>query len=158
MVHPQRIIGIDPGLTTGLVSFTVVEDEIACIESYELDYRGVGSYLSTALHQGDLVACESFTITLATAKKSQAPWSLEVIGIVRYMCSRYQLEPRLSAPVTNKGLISDGVLKRAGLYDFYDPMTGKKPASNHIRDAARAALYLTITELGLMKHVLIGQE
>ena len=136
-----RFVGIDPGLVTGLCSFTILEDEVGCVEHYQINHIGVGQYFEDRSNDwgkpGVIVAMESFIITPGTTKKTQAPWSLETIGIVRYFVEKSGGQLRMSAPSAHKKLISDDVLKRAGLHF---------PGEGHATDAARVALNVAIVD------------
>lgn len=84
------VLGIDPGLATGLclVDWSdrnnpklIWSKEVNIPEFYEI----VPSTIEE--HKDNLtVVCENFIITVSTAKKSPAPWSLELIGLTRYLC------------------------------------------------------------------------
>lgn len=84
------ILGIDPGLATGLslIDWTdkdnpslVWSKEVDMLEFYELVPSTIDEYKDCLT-----VVCENFIITVSTAKKSPAPWSLELIGLTRYLC------------------------------------------------------------------------
>lgn len=144
----MRVIGIDPGKVTGICSFAISEEKLpVCVEAYELDYVGVGQYLEgmNLVSSETVVICEAFIITPQTAKNSQAPWSLEVVGLSRYICAKAGVPFFLQAPSSAKRLVTDGVLHSGGLY-----FKGKP----HACDAARHALFYVLTELKLMQHSL----
>jgi hypothetical protein len=148
----MRIIGVDPGKVTGICSFYLDEysEHPELVTPYELELSGVGQYFQNQLGSfNTVVACEAFIITPQTAKNSQAPWSLETIGIVRYFCEKASVPFFLQAPSSAKRLVTDGVLKRAGLYF---------PGKGHSMDAARHALYLAMTSYGFMQHSLKVEE
>lgn len=145
-----RFVGVDPGLKTGLCSFTVSEeDEITHGEHYEIDHLGVGQYFENSItdwgDSGVIVAMESFIITPGTTKKTQAPWSLETIGIVRYFVEKAGGSLRMSAPSAHKKLITDDVLKRAGLHF---------PGEGHATDAARVGLHCAMIDHKLARWAL----
>lgn len=149
----MRFVGCDPGLVTGICSFTVLDDETAaCVDHYQLDHLGVGHYFerrnSDWGHDDIIVAMESFILTPG-GKKTAAPWSLETIGVVRYFVERARGGLRMSAPSAHKRLVSDQVLKNAGLW---------KPGQGHACDAARVALHVAIIDFGLMKWALKGED
>ena len=83
-----HILAIDPGLLTGMSFFewdkesgqhpTLVWSAEVTFEEYAPKIRGV-----LADHPAALIVCERFTINVETAKKSQAPFSLECIGVVK---------------------------------------------------------------------------
>lgn len=134
-----RIVGIDPGLTTGLVSFAIEDDKISCIESHELDIVGIGDYFSSCVDKNTIVAYE-------VANKFQASGHLssEVIGLARY----FSLECGSQfIPVTqssHKKLITRQVLKNSGLL----------VKGVHARDAAGVAIFTAVTKLNCIQWVL----
>lgn len=84
------IIAIDPGLASGCAHVTIGPRGFAIMSTDELDPLGTGQWLRTALrlvpdHDTTAVIIERFTITEKTARNSQAPWSLEVIGQSRWI-------------------------------------------------------------------------
>jgi hypothetical protein len=143
----MRFIGLDPGKTSGLVSFAVMEDEICCVEHLQLDHLGVGHYFAHAPNswgeEDIVVAVESFT--MSNGPRTQAPWSLETIGLVRYFVEREGGRLHMAFPSAHKSLIKDKVLKRAELYF---------PGEGHANDAARVALYIATAEYELLKWTL----
>lgn len=82
------LLSIDPGLATGIClidisdpeePFKVWSKEVSVEEFYD----GIAGILATPnLH----VVMEDFKITVETGKLSDAPWSLNLIGIVQYLC------------------------------------------------------------------------
>lgn len=154
----MRFIGVDPGLVTGLVSFNAQDNEtlpLWGIQHWQLDHIAVGVWFDQwkstngISHQDTIIAMESFIITPGTAKKTQAPWSLETIGMVRYFVETAGLKLRMSAPSAHKKLITDDVLKRAGLWF---------PGEGHACDAARVALHVAIVDHKLLKKSLYDEE
>lgn len=157
----MRFIGVDPGLLSGLVSFWVDEetDVIGGVEHYQLDHINTASYFEgcrarwRAAGNGGptdtVVAMESFIITPGTAKKTQAPWSLETIGAVRYFVETAGLSLRMSAPSAHKKLVSDSVLKSAGLY-----FRGE----GHATDAARVAVHVAMVDHKMLRDHLKGED
>lgn len=139
----QRIIGLDPGGTTGIVSFTVSSEGINCVESYELDLYGVGEYLEDTWLTDTIVAWE-------VANKFQASGhvSSEVIGLIKYIAGREGAEMKPVTQSSHKKLISRDVLKRAGLY----------VKGTHAKDAAGVGLYVAVTHLKLVQGVLRPEE
>lgn len=82
----RYIIAIDPGLKTGMCLFQWDgENEPILMWSVELDMHEVAPYVRGALteHPELEFAVERFTINAQTAKKTQAPYSLELIGVIK---------------------------------------------------------------------------
>lgn len=156
----MRFIGVDPGLVTGLCSFWVDEDDsVNSVEHYQLDHIGTAAYFEGCRvlwkREGNggptdtVVAMESFIITPGTAKKTQAPWSLETIGAVRYFVETSGLSLRMSAPSAHKKLVSDAVLKSAGLH-----FRGE----GHATDAARVAVHVAMVDYKMLRGHLKGED
>lgn len=144
-----RFIGVDPGLVTGLCSFNAQDSEVLPIwgiEHWQLDHIAVGQWFENwkstngISHKDTVIAMESFILTPG-GKKTAAPWSLETIGVVRYFVETAGLSLRMSAPVAHKKLVTDDVLKRAGLWF---------PGEGHACDAARVALHVAIVDRKLL--------
>lgn len=82
------LLSIDPGLATGLClidisdpdnPFKVWSKEVSVEEFYD----GIAGIMATpTVH----VVIENFLITVETGKLPEAPWSLNLIGIVQYLC------------------------------------------------------------------------
>jgi hypothetical protein len=121
---PRAIYAWDPGLHTGLAMC----DQLGKVELAELDILSVyGSahHLTDALYR-PMHVCESFIINQATIRKTQAPWSLELIGLLRYVADRSGVDFVLQPPSAKK-FCNDKRLRALGLWD----------RSDHARDAAR---------------------
>lgn len=145
----MRMISVDPGLVTGLVSFAVDDDKVNCLESYQVDHIGLGHYFSAIKWTSEtIVVVEKFTITSGTAKKSQAPWSLESTGICRYFTESAGFEMFQHMPSAHMNLVSNQVLKNAGLF----------VPGEHARDAARVGLFHLITKEKVLKWTLKTEE
>lgn len=151
------LAGIDPGLVTGVCQFSIDEQGVVSnVSSDELDHLGVGHWMKTVMvnrhcHRGGpklQIVCEKFIITTQTAKNSQAPWSLEVTGLVRWYAERYGFSLYQPLPSQTKALITDDVLKRAGLY----------VKGGNARDAARAALYYVVSQHRIGLQYLLAPE
>ena len=83
----RYIYAVDPGKMTGLALFSVEPGAEPTLEwSGEVDFS---SFVFEARKAFELygdnleVICEKFTINAQTAKKAQAPYSLEVIGALK---------------------------------------------------------------------------
>lgn len=138
----MQIVSYDPGLTTGV---SIYEDGEFWGEQYT--FRQVGDMLQNlsapgVMKKDAVVVCESFTINNQTARNSQAPWSLEVIGLIRYFAMVNHLELVFQQPSAAKRLITDEVIKRAELW---------VPGKPHQMDAVRHMLLFAITAKGMFK-------
>lgn len=145
MKAPRAILAIDPGLTTGIAVVTADGTDLELVESDELDVMATGYRVRDLLwdlyqeHGDDFaVVIERFTITAATAKNSQAPWSLKVIGMVEWLVhDAAGLPPEgvitFQGPAEAKKLITNDILKKHGLWHV--------GGAGHANDAIRHAVY-----------------
>lgn len=146
----SQIVAWDPGLVTGVCIW-----ENDDVEGFQCTFRQVGDLLLAlsapdVMQKDAVVVCESFTINNQTARNSQAPWSLEVIGLIRYFSMVQHLEIFFQQPSAAKRLITDDVIKRAGLW---------KKGAPHQMDATRHMMLYDITSgKGLYKECLIQEE
>lgn|SRR5688572_1589663 len=139
-----RIVGVDPGQTTGVVSFVIDDkDEIHCIEHEQLDLVSTGHYLRDRLNEGAIVCYE-------VANKFQASGhiSSEVIGLVKYFSKVNGSQCVGVTQSAHKRLVTKDVLKRAHL----------DVKGDHAKDAARIGLFHAITKLNLGKSYLAQGE
>lgn len=87
---PKRyILAIDPGKATGMALFSLEPGQEPVLEwSKELEQNEVAEAVRSVLWAPEKrlfldVVCERFVINAQTVRNSQAPYSLEVIGIVK---------------------------------------------------------------------------
>lgn len=116
----QYILAIDPGLATGVGLMDVSDPgnpiklwtkEVDIIEFYNL----VPGIIEEYADQDLMVVCENFIITVATAKKTQSPWSLNLIGIVQYFCYMNNVPVYLPKPAERE-FTSNEMLRHFGLW------------------------------------------
>jgi hypothetical protein len=139
----MRIVGVDPGKTTGICSFALggeYHDEAVCVHHYEFDLFALGYFLEQ-ITQSDVVVVEQYRYN----PKKPANWSLEIIGLCRWFTGKSGARLVFRTPAQAKALCSNEVLKRAGLYF---------PGKGHACDAARLGLHWVLTDLYQMQHVL----
>jgi hypothetical protein len=83
------------------------------------------------------IVVERFTITAETGKKSQSPWSLEIIGAIKYICHINGLpEPTLQTPTDAKNFSPNPRLKALALWH--------RGGHGHALDALRHALLYAV--------------
>jgi len=132
------VIAVDPGKTSGVATWDGEK-----FDSMELDVSSFFDDVHTMIHQavgrGDTVrlVSESFIITVHTAKNTQATWSLELIGVLKFFAHAYKLEPLvLQQPSTGKAFGTDAKLRHMGWY---------RKGMGHANDAARHLLTFMAT-------------
>lgn len=147
------VIAIDPGLATGAAvgQFPTKFGNPTLIETAELEVDDVVPWLRTQLlrHPDALVACETFTITAATAKKSQATWSLEHIGAIKQHLrdiDGHLGRLHMQSPGDAKRVFPNEALKALGLWH----VGGEGHAIDAIRHMCLAALGQAWVQVGVL--------
>lgn len=135
----MRILAVDPGLRSGMATWydgawaAHTEDPMPGLTWADIQIND---------HGVDLVVCESYKVTMETAKKSQQLWSLEIIGAVRWLCHRHGVEFVLQTPAAAKTFCPDARLRQMNMWT-----PGKE---DHARDATRH-LILALAKAGQLK-------
>jgi hypothetical protein len=142
------VLGVDPGKTSGIAMVSWDKEHNRTpgvewsVEASEDDFaeeilRGLDMPRTGGFH----VVCESFVINMQTAKNSQAPWSLEHIGVLKYLCDRRNY-PRsqitFQAPANAKSMFPNPALQKLG--------TWHRGGAGHANDAIRHALLRLVRE------------
>jgi len=154
------VLAVDPGKASGiaLVTWSGGSDDlpklIYAIEAQPEDY---GTSLRTLLSQGQestnlKVVCERFVINAATVRNSQAPYSLEQIGVLKHICreGNYLVENiAFQAPVDAKNMFPNDALRKIGTWHV--------GGEGHANDAIRHAL-LSLTRQGWVPRVLLDKD
>lgn len=139
----KAVLAVDPGLTSGIcfVTWSGDRSEDPVIEmSVEADEESYSTHLRDYMDRWEdyssfTVACERFTINAQTVRNSQAPYSLEQIGILKQICRDhgYPVEDiKFQAPVDAKNMFPNKALKILGLWH----VGGAGHALDSIRHAA----------------------
>jgi hypothetical protein len=143
------ILSVDPGKATGVCLFTIDEGEDPkLIWSEECDYKEfrnvVRNGFSYAKAKGDKlpeVVCERFIINAQTVRNSQAPFSLEQIGMLKLIVLDWEADPEkisMQSPADAKAMFDNKKLKTLGYWHV--------GGEGHALDAIRhAVLYLVKT-------------
>jgi hypothetical protein len=156
------VFSVDPGKASGLAIISW-EPEFGQIDprvewSAEVQPEQFGDEVKRCLdynknpYEGFYVACESFTINAQTAKNSQAPWSLENIGVLKYLCREagYPVEKiAFQAPVNAKNMFPNPALKTL--------KTWHRGGEGHANDAIRHGL-LRLVHAGWKPVKLLSQN
>jgi len=135
------VLAVDPGKMTGvaLLGWSGVPDDVPeIIYSGEVDEEEFPHVIQSLLDKKDefedfKVVCEQFTINLQTAKKSQAPFSLEQIGVLKFVCRQNQIYGVLfQSPADAKNMFPNPNLKTLKIWH--------KGGEGHALDALRHGL------------------
>jgi hypothetical protein len=128
-----NVLSVDPGKVTGYVIWidgTRIEGELPARE-FLLKAESI-----IENKEVDFVISERYIIGAQTGKFSQAPWSLEQIGVLRHICEKHNVPFVLQNASDAKRFSTDERLDGIGWY--------KPPGAGHARDAQRhLLLYLT---------------
>lgn len=119
------VLSVDPGKATGLALFSFVKgQEPVMIESFEASFETYASWIRSTLDKvaemSDsettlTIVCERFTINAQTVKNSQAPYSLEHIGILKQIVMDYGGSPDdivFQSPADAKAMFDNPKLKK----------------------------------------------
>lgn len=139
------VFAVDPGKASGIAiiswepAFGIIDPRIEL--SIEVQPEDFAKAVQEGLKYNNnpleefYVACESFTINAQTAKNSQAPWSLENIGVLKHLCREadYPVDKiAFQPPVNAKNMFPNPALKTLGLWH--------RGGEGHANDAIRHAL------------------
>lgn len=96
------LLCVDPGLLTGMALLDISEQENPVVlgsDEYGVkDFYLRAEEIIAKLGPDVIVVVENFIITTATAKKSQAPWSLRGVGVMEFLCLKYGAQMVLQTP------------------------------------------------------------
>lgn len=116
------IYAVDPGLASGVALLHApAKGEIEKLGSWEMavtETEDSTAKIIETYREHDLrVVIERFTVNEQTAKKSAAPWSMELIGSLKYICRiNGAREPVLQTPADAKNFAPNPRLKALGLW------------------------------------------
>lgn len=151
------VLSVDPGKASGIavISWTGVPDELPIVEySIESQPDQYGMEIRILLNQwmrseNFSVACESFIINAQTVRNSQAPYSLEQIGILKFLCRDLGYDPDqiiFQSPANAKAMFPNPALKTLG--------TWHRGGEGHANDAIRHGL-LCLVKRGWVPRALL---
>ncbi len=151
------ILSVDPGQISGvcLIEWSENQEDLPKkIFSTEVDPDNFALSIDTGLmnwksYNRFYVVCERFVITAQTVRNSQAPYSLEQIGVLKHLCRINGYKPSeiaLQAPVDAKSMFSNESLKKIGTWHV--------GGGGHANDSIRHAL-LKLTKVGWKPKILL---
>lgn len=141
---PPHCFALDPGLASGIaeLEYDHVHNRLTLTASYETTRDEVGWRLENFCtrykpHEAMVVA-EHFIITPKTATNSQAPWSLEINGMCKWIVHKMwgvDIERALHLQVKSHvdPLITNPVIRKLGLWH--------KGGAGHANVAIRHGVY-----------------
>jgi hypothetical protein len=134
----RYVLAVDPGKATGVSFFSFEKGgEPVLMFSWELQFETFAPIIRWALenYPNTEVVCERFTITAQTAKNSQAPYSLEHIGILKQIMLDNGKGPEklvYQSPADAKNMFPNPSLKKLGYWH--------KGGAGHALDSMRHGL------------------
>ena len=138
----KLVLSIDPGKASGIALFAFIEGEdpeLMWSGEYQQDEyaRPIREALSDAIMRSIPIeiVCERFTINSQTVKNSQAPYSLEQIGILKQCIMDIGMAPDdiyFQSPADAKAMFTNEKLKKLGYWH--------KGGEGHALDAIRHGL------------------
>ena len=130
--HPETItvMGVDPGLLTGVavVKYSLPRGA-EVIASAELMFDQLMNWCDAWMETVDRLVVERFIITKKTVSNSQAPWSLEGIGVTRAMAIQHELNMEMQSAAEGKSAVDNQMLRRLELWH--------RGGQGHANDAIR---------------------
>lgn len=152
----KYVLSVDPGKATGVVmmcwdGFTDVPQVLLSKEVQPDEFAGVVEILlNTFKNDPNLtVVCERFTINAQTVRNSQAPYSLEQIGVLKHLCRTNMYDPEkivFQSPADAKNMFPNPTLKKLGTWHV--------GGEGHANDAMRHAL-LRLVKTGWVPRTLL---
>jgi hypothetical protein len=152
----KYVLAVDPGKATGVVFMSwngsdPVPNVILSKEVQPEEFALVVETILNSLRDEDnfTVVCERFTINAQTVRNSQAPYSLEQIGVLKHLCRTNMYDPEkivLQSPADAKNMFPNPVLKKLGTWHI--------GGEGHANDAMRHAL-LRLVKTGWVPRTLL---
>jgi hypothetical protein len=137
----RLVLSVDPGKKSGIALFSFKGEDPEIISSGEFLMEDYAEPILKSIEYARLqnivleTVCERFTINAQTVKNSQAPFSLEQIGILKYLLLSNDLDPGLIAfqsPSDAKRMFPNDALKKLGYWH--------RGGEGHALDAIRHGL------------------
>jgi hypothetical protein len=143
--EPDVVLWFDPGLTTGCATYRY---DLDVFYSWQDRFEDVGTTLSTlACDLGPRlwVGWELYNVTQGGGKTGTPKYSLETIGMLKWICHANDVTTLKPVPSASRKLGDELKLKRLGW---------RKPGMQHANDAASHLLAWSLREKRLPAHLL----
>ncbi|GAA2141716.1 hypothetical protein GCM10009760_26180 [Kitasatospora kazusensis] len=124
--HYTSYLAVDPGLTTGWAIWG--DHHKAHGQDEPMPFLDLAEEWAALARPASVMVVESYRITAETVRKSRQPWSLEIIGALRWIAHRHGVDFLMQTPADAKAFGHDARLKRLGFW---------VPGQDHARDAYR---------------------
>lgn len=155
----KAVLAVDPGLISGVcfITWSGVEGEDPVIEhSVETDAEEYASHIRDSLQKWETydsfaVVCERFVINAQTVRKSQAPYSLEQIGVLKQLCRDFGFPVEnisFQSPVDAKNMFPNKALKTINLWHV--------GGAGHALDAIRHGLLYMVRKFKWVPRALLA--
>lgn len=163
-----RLLGVDPGQTTGLFAVDVVSAPVggwypdghpiatSCdMTAAQLPPEEVAAFVTRWLQRNAdsttpvLIVIERYVITTRTARLSQQPAALEVTGVVKHLAREAGVRVVEQLKSNAARLASDNRLRQVGWH---------RPGRRHENDAARHALVALASADAVLFERLLTQD
>lgn len=139
----KLVLAVDPGKATGVAFFRLTDGEDPEVlftsepqpEQFASEIRNALSYSQDFPDEQLIVVCERFVINAQTVRNSQAPYSLEQIGVLKQCLRDVQIDENSivwQTPADAKAMFPNPALKKVGYWH--------KGGEGHALDAIRHGL------------------
>lgn len=135
----KTVLAVDPGKATGvaLLKFDESMQNPELVSSSEVQPEEFAPFIRGILSDTTdvVIVCERFTINAQTVKNSQAPFSLEQIGVLKQIMRDFSIDENSivwQTPADAKSMFPNPALKKVG--------TWHKGGEGHANDAIRHGL------------------
>ncbi len=146
---PRYLFTCDPGLASGVAKMEYDGQRLQAVTSAELGpaetCHALARFVAEHNPEEAAVVYERFTITVQTAKNTQAPWSLELIGAAKWIVSSawgvpFDRSILLVKPADHMGLVSNELMKANDIWH--------RGGAGHGKEALRLGVY-TYAKMGV---------
>lgn len=114
----------DPGLLTGACVYDFAADKLLLLDEFDyintgliLDTQEAGSLLGKVGLYGRDIRVGWETYRIMKGPQTQAPYALEIIGELKYLCAKYGYSPLTPAEPKSRLVTTPDMLKRMGWYE-----------------------------------------
>ena len=150
------VLAVDPGKASGICTFSIADGGDPVLEKsgeYQMKEYHTPIYETIKYAQSMQikleVVCERFIINAQTVRNSQAPYSLEQIGVLKHLCRVRNYDPEsiiFQSPADAKAMFPNEALKKIGTWHV--------GGEGHANDAMRHAL-LRLVKTGWVPRTLL---